>query len=248
MSKIITFANRKGGSGKTTIVVNLAASLASLNKKVLVVDLDPQCHASYISGVNTYERKMGMGAVLKKQCTISEIILKTEVENFDIAPLYQKEFGNSISFNIESNKTILDELKGKYDYILIDTPPSIEEIHKLSMAISTDVMIPLLMHFLAMEGMAQLTRFIYQITEQHNPDLKLSAIIPISYNKQTNHERMILNEIERVFGSEILKSKIRSDIKIAEASWNKQPLIAYNSKAPAIKDFTLLAKNIIASK
>ncbi len=248
MSKIITFANRKGGSGKTTIVVNLAASLASLNKKVLVVDLDPQCHASYISGVNTYERKMGMGAVLKKQCTISEIICKTEVKNFDIAPLYQKEFGSSISFNIESHKTILDQLKSEYDYILIDTPPSIEEIHKFAMAISTDVMIPMLMHFLAMEGMAQLTRFIFEITKQHNPDLKLSAIIPISYNRQTNHEQMILKEIERVFGTEILKNKIRSDIKVAEASWNKQPLIVYNPKAPAIKDFTLLAKDIIANK
>ena len=247
MAKIITFANRKGGSGKTTLVVNLAAALAKQGKKVLIIDLDPQCHASYIVGVNTYVHKMGMGAVLKHQTRLKEVILHTEVEGLDIAPLYQPEFSSEISFNIEAHKNILTEVKEEYDYILIDTPPSIEEIHKLAFAISDEVMIPLLLHFLAMEGLAQLTRFIYTTTEKHNPALRLSAIIPISYNQKTKHEELILKEIEKVFGETILKHKIRSDIKIAEASWYKKPLVNYNKKAPSLHDFNRLALDIIGN-
>jgi len=245
MARIITLANRKGGSGKTTLSVNLAAELGSRGFKVLLIDLDPQCHASFISGIDTYQRLTGMSAVLQEGVPIEQIIIRMPYDLYDIAPLYQKELGYSFHLNIEKNLNVLKSIENKYDYILLDTPPSIEDIHRLSFSISTDVFVPLVLQFLAMEGLAQLTRLIYLITETQNPDLKLSAIIPIHLNAQTNHEKAILMEVEEAFSKSIIKSPIRTDIKLADASWKQQPLLIYSPKSRAIGDFKRLANEII---
>jgi len=245
MGRIITLANRKGGSGKTTLAVNLAAELGSRGLKVLLIDLDPQCHASFISGVDTYQRFLGMSAVLQEGVPIEQVIMRMPYNLFDIAPLYQKELGYSFHLDIEKNLNVLKNVENKYDYILVDTPPSIEDIHRLTFSISTDVFIPLVLQFLAMEGLAQLTRLIYLASETINPNLKLSAIIPIHLNVQTNHEKAVLNEIEETFGKEIIKSPIRSDVKFADASWKQQPLLIFNPKSRGIKDFKQLADEIM---
>lgn len=245
MTRIITLANRKGGSGKTTLTVNLAAELGSRGYRVLLIDLDPQCHASFISGIDTYQRYLGMSAVLQEGVPIEQIIMRMPYDLYDIAPLYQKELGYSFHLNIEKNMNLLKNIKDKYDFILIDTPPSIEDIHRLSFYISTDVFVPLVLQFLAMEGLAQLTRLIYLASETLNPNLKLSAIIPIHLNAQTNHEKAVLAEIEETFGKEIIKSPIRTDVKLADASWKQQPLLIFNPKSRGIEDFKKLADEII---
>jgi len=110
MARIITLANRKGGSGKTTLAVNLAAELGNRGLKVLLIDLDPQCHATFISGIDTYQRQIGMSAVLKENVPIEQIIIRMPYDLFDIAPLYQKELGYSFHLDIEKNLNVLKNM------------------------------------------------------------------------------------------------------------------------------------------
>jgi len=245
LTRIITFANRKGGSGKTTLTVNVAAELGSRNLRVLLIDLDPQCHATYISGIDTYQKRKGMSAVLFDQTPIREIIVKMPYNLYDIAPLYQKEIGYTFNLSLEKNHTMLDAIKNDYDYILIDTPPSIEDIHRLVLSISTDVIIPLILQFLAMEGLAQLARLIYLISETTNRNLKLSGIVPIHLNIQTNHEKAVLLEIEKAFGREIIKPPVHTDIKLADASWQQKPILIFNPKARSVEDFRKITESIL---
>jgi len=245
MAKIFTLANRKGGSGKTTLAVNLAAEAGHRGHRVLLIDLDPQCHATYISGIDTYQRKTGMSAVLQNNVPIEEIITPMPYKLFDVAPLYQKELGYTFRLDIDRNLQILKSVESRYDYIFIDTPPSIEDIHRLSFSISTDVLIPLVLQFLAMEGLAQLTRLIYLVSEKQNPTLRLSGIIPIHLNVQTNHERQVLEELEATFGKELIKTPIRTDVKLADASWRQQPILIHNAKSRSVEDFRRLADSIL---
>lgn len=248
-ARIITFANKKGGSGKTTTAVNVCASLAQKGKKCLLVDMDPQCHATLISGINPYESSKGIGSLFKG-ANITDVIKNTPFGLYSIIPSYHKDEPVILYSEITppplKKKVFITELKALFDFIIFDTPPGRDDIFSFCLSVSDELMIPMPLQFLAMEGLAQLTGFLYKITETVNPDITLSAIIPVMIDMRTRHANDVYKELVETFGSQIIKRGIRLDIKLAEAAWAQKPICLYAPMSKAAYDFHLLAEEIIA--
>ncbi len=246
MARIITFANKKGGSGKTTVVVNLGAVLGKLGQRVLIMDLDPQSHATLISGIDTYEKKRGIGSVIRKSFPLTEAIVQGPQGLYDIIPSYHKD-EPYVMYGLQRDfRNFIDPVADLYDFILIDTPPSREDILIFSLSFSTELMIPLPLQFLAMEGLAELIGLLVKISKKINPDLKLTAVIPVMTGMRTNHAAGVCAQLEKIFNDKLLQTGIRQDVKIADSAWNQLPVILYSPHTRASEDFLNLAQHILS--
>ncbi|WP_022849668.1 ParA family protein [Limisalsivibrio acetivorans] len=251
MADIITFANKKGGSGKTSTVLNVGAVLGSKGNRVLLVDLDPQAHLSYWSGVNTYDTYKNIYSVIHGDYSSSEAVTTTEHGLYDIIPA-------STHFSHKDLKQIIDgrqvegklakaliDVKDKYDIILIDTPPTVAVLTLNALVASRHVLIPVLLNFLAIEGLAQLAQNIYRINMAHNPDLRIMGIIPNQYDLRSNHARRVVSELNENFGEDMISPRIRHDIKVAEAPEARLPINLYAPKSRGAMDFSILADYVM---
>ena len=247
MGSIITFANKKGGSGKTSSVVNTAGVLGERGYRVLTVDLDPQAHLSFWSGVNTYDTYLSVYDSLMGKCSGADCLFRAEHKLYDVLPA-------STSFSMPLLKQLLDGdkpegklskvlmvLKNDYDYILIDTPPTVAVLTLNALVAATHVMIPILLNFLAIEGLAQLTQSIYRINSTFNPDVRMAGIIPNQYNIRSNHSKRVMREIQENFGEDMVSPRIRNDIKVAEAPEYRMPINIFAPKSRGSMDFNILA-------
>lgn len=251
MGSIITYANKKGGSGKTSSVVNSGGVLGERGYKVLLIDLDPQAHLSFWSGVNTYDNYLSIYDVLTDKCTAEEALYKPEHGLYDVLPA-------STSFPMSLLKQLLDGqnaeakltkalmgIKDNYDYVLIDTPPTVAILTLNALVASNFVMIPILLNFLAIEGLAQLTQNVYKINVAFNPELRVAGIIPNQYNIRSNHSKRVMREIQENFGDDMVSPRIRNDIKVAEAPEFRVPINLYSPKSRGNMDFNFLADFVI---
>lgn len=247
MSSIITFANKKGGSGKTSSVANSAGVLGERGFKVLVVDLDPQAHLSFWSGVNTYDTYLSVYDALLGECTGEECLFKTEHGLYDVLPAATNFSMSLLRKLLDGEKPegrlakVLVSFKNEYDYILIDTPPTVAVLTLNALVAATHVMIPILLNFLAIEGLAQLTQNIYRINASFNPDVRMTGIIPNQYNIRSNHSKRVMKEIQENFGEDMVSPRIRNDIKIAEAPEFRIPINLFAPKSRGCMDYNLLA-------
>jgi chromosome partitioning protein len=247
MGSIVTFANKKGGSGKTSSVVNTAGILGARGYKVLLVDLDPQAHLSFWSGVNTYDTYLSVYDSLLGSCTGGDCLFKTEHNLFDVLPAATNFSMSLLRKLLEGERPearlakVLMEFKNDYDYILIDTPPTVAVLTLNALVAATHVMIPILLNFLAIEGLAQLTQNIYRINASFNPDVRMAGIIPNQYDIRSNHSKRVMREIQENFGEEMVSPRIRNDIKIAEAPEYRIPINLYAPKSRGTMDFNMLA-------
>lgn len=258
--RVLLLANRKGGSGKTTLAVNLAAAFGAAGKRVLLVDLDPQCHATYISGINPYDANAATRLGLALRCGQPERgVRTTEHALFDVLPCYHAstplpfaphlpEIGLSSFFEPgETSRMLCQPLFAAYDVVVIDTPPSGEDALRFAVSVGTEALIPLPLHFLAMEGLAQLIGLLRRHASALNPDLTLSGVVPVMTDAREDHSSRVLLQLREIFPDAMLLRRVRMDMQLAEAAWQQKPARCLFPESKAVADIDDLATTVLAS-
>lgn len=255
MGKIISLVNQKGGVGKTTTSINLSASLALLGKKILLIDLDPQGNATTGVGINKGDIEHSVYDLLTGNCQIEDVIIKTEFKNLDILPSTIQLAGIDIEF-IEKSKSDptfkrafqlkekMEEVKDKYDFIIIDCPPSLGNITTNALAASNSVIIPVQCEFFALEGITQLLNTIMLTQKNLNPKLDLEGVLLTMLSK-SNLGLDVIEEIRSYFKDRVYDTIIPRLIRLAEAPSHGKPIVAYDPKSKGSEAYINLAKEVI---
>lgn len=237
--KFISVVNQKGGTGKTTTVVSLGAALAQNNKKVLLIDLDPQGNLSYSLGINEFDYTIG--DVMMGDATVKQSIIHIENENMDIIPSSIDLANIEISIaQIEERELQLKKtLKGlsRYDYVLIDCPPSFSLLAVNSLTLSNEVIIPMQMTALSLQGLDLIYSTITQIKDSLNPKLKILGILPVMVDKRRKLSSEVRDYIQDNFDIKLFKSSIRNNVKAAEAPSFGRSVINYAPSSNSAKDY-----------
>lgn len=251
MGKIITLANQKGGVGKTTTSMNLAASLATLEKSVLLIDADPQANASSGLGVNLKEVECSLYECIINNADIHEAIYTTDIEGLDIVPSHIDLVGAEIEMlNLKNReriiKNILAQVKDEYDYILIDCSPSLGLITVNALTAADSVIIPVQCEYFALEGITKLLSTIKIIKSNLNPQLEIEGFLLTMYDSRLRLANQIYDEVKRHFQELVFKTVIQRNVKLSESPSHGLPVILYDANSAGSKNHLSLAKEIIA--
>ena len=245
MSKTITLSNHKGGVGKTTSVINLGAGLVSLGKKVLLIDLDPQANLSQSLGYR--DQELTIYGALKGEQEVKPIEV---LPGLELVPSTLDLAGAEIELSAEAGrefilKELLEPLRSSYDYIIIDSPPSLGLLTINAFTASNEVLIPLQSQYLALQGLTKLLEVIEKIQKRLNRGLKLGGVFITQYDSRKVLHREVAQSIEAHFTGQLYKTKIRDNIALAEAPAVGQDIFRYSSKSYGAEDYLALCKEVI---
>lgn len=250
MAKVVSFSNQKGGVGKTTSCVNIAAQIAKKGKNVLLIDMDPQGNATSGLGLSKSKMKKSIYDVIIGNCPIIDAIVKTKFRNLSVLPatidlagaereLYELEEG------IGFTKIALDTIKDDYDYIFIDCPPSLGLLTIEALTISDGVVIPMQCEFYSLEGMSQLLNTVRRIRELYNPSLQIVGILLTMYNGRLTLTNQVVAELKKYYADTLFKVPISRTVRISEAPGYGEPICYHDPYGKGSLEYAAVAKELM---
>lgn len=250
MGRIIAIANQKGGVGKTTTAINLSASLASLGKKVLAIDMDPQGNMSSGLGVDKNEVEKTVYDLIIGNIGIEECIYEEVIENLDVLPSNIDLSAAEIELiGVDNKEYILrdevNKVKEKYDFIIIDCPPALSMLTINAMTTSDSVLVPIQCEYYALEGLSQLIHTIELVQERLNPELEIEGVVFTMYDARTNLSLQVVENVKDNLNQNIYKTIIPRNVRLAEAPSYGMPINFYDPKSKGTESYLLLAEEVI---
>ena len=250
MGRTIVIANQKGGVGKTTTSINLSASLAKLEKKVLVIDMDPQGNTTSGLGVDKENVENNVYELLLGECEIKDSIIKDVYSNLSVIPSNINLAAAEIELiGIDEKEFILkkalDQVKEEYDFVIIDCPPSLNLLTINSMCAGDTVLVPIQCEYYALEGLTQLMHTIQLVTDRLNPDLEIEGVVFTMYDARTNLSLQVVENVKSNLKQNIYKSIIPRNVRLAEAPSYGMPITEYDAKSTGAESYLLLAEEVI---
>jgi len=250
MATTYAVVNQKGGVGKTTTTVNLAAYLATFGKKVLLVDIDPQSNASVGLGVDRSQIKDCLYSVLIDGADPQDVIIKSNISNLDVLPSTPRLAGAEVELvAIEPRETRLKgslaSIQQNYDIIVIDCPPSLSLLTVNALTAANEVIIPIQCEYYALEGIAQLTHTLELVRESLNPSLKIRGIVLTMFDPRTLLSSQVAEEARKYFGSKVFKTVIPRNVRLAEAPSFGQPIIFYDPGSKGAEAYENLCREVL---
>ena len=250
MAKVVSFSNQKGGVGKTTSCVNIAAQIANKGKKVLLIDMDPQGNATSGLGLAKSKIKSTIYDVIIGRCGIEDVIIKTRFKNLSVVPatidlagaeleLYDLEDGENFA------RLALDSIKNDFDYIFIDCPPSLGMLTVKALSVSDGVVIPMQCEFYSLEGMSQLMNTVKKIRQLYNPSLQIVGILLTMYNGRLTLTGQVVAELKKYYAEKLFKVPISRTVRLSEAPGYGAPICYHDPYGKGSLEYAAVAKELM---
>ena len=251
MGKIVSFSNQKGGVGKTTTCVNMAAYLATFGKKVLLVDIDPQGNATTGLGFSKSSLKKSVYSVLIDDEKVSDNLLKTEIENLDLLPSNIDLAGAEVELVYKKTrekvlKNALAEVRANYDYIMIDCPPSLGLLTINALAAADTVIIPIQSEYYALEGLSQLRKSITLVKQHLNPALEVDGVVLTMYDSRSLISKQIAEEIKKFFTKRLFEIVVPRNVRLVEATSYGKPIMMHDPKCTGARAHKALTQEYLS--